>query len=77
MLAEKKTLSFEALEEQTALELPSREMPLITLVLVDLVDVGDITITVRNVRVAAQICAALGGILTTVNATTLSCDVNQ
>ncbi len=60
----KRTLSMEHLEAQTALELPNREMPLVTLVLVDLIDIGDVTITVRNVNVAAQICAAVGGILT-------------
>ena len=77
MLAEKKMLSLEALETQTALELPSREMPLITLILVDLVDVGDITITVRNVNVAAQICAAIGGVLSSQSAAVLVCDVDQ
>ena len=76
MLAEKKTLSLEALEAQTALELPSREMPLITLVIVDLVDIRDITITVRNVNVAAQICAALGGVLVDDSPPTLTCDLD-
>jgi hypothetical protein len=79
MLMEKKTLNFEELDAQTALELPSREMPLITLVLVDLVDIGDVTITVRNINVAAQICAAVGGILTFDSPTdqVVECTVDQ
>ena len=77
MLAEKKTLNHDALEAQTALELPSREMPLITLVLVDLVDIRDITITVRDVNVAAQICAAVGGVITSQTAAVVVCDVDQ
>ncbi len=78
MLAEKKALSFEELEAQTALELPNREMPLITLVIVDLIDVGDITIRVRDVNVAAQICAALGGAFTgEVGDVTVECVIEQ
>ena len=75
---EKKLLSMEELEAQTALELPSREMPaLLTLVIVDLIDVGDITITVQNIRVAAVICAALGGVLTGQGTATLVYTVQQ
>ncbi len=76
MLTEKKALSFEELDAQTALELPSRELPLITLVLVDLVDIGDVTVTVRNVQVAAQICAALGGVLVDNSPPTVVCDLD-
>jgi hypothetical protein len=67
----------EQLEAQTALELPNREMPLVTLVLVDLVDIGDITITVRNVNVAATICAAVGGVITDQTTAVVVCDVDQ
>ena len=77
MLAEKKMLNLEALEAQTALELPTREMPLITLVLVDLIDIGDVTITVRDVNVAATICAAVGGVITDQTAAVVVCDVDQ
>ena len=79
MLMEKKALSFEELDAQTALELPNREMPLITLVLIDLVDIRNIDITVRDINVAAQICAAVGGILTADSPTdqVVECTVNQ
>ncbi len=57
MLAEKKMLTLEDLESQTALELPNREqMALVTVVLIT----GDILeITVRNVDIGANICANL------------------
>jgi hypothetical protein len=66
----------EELEAQTALELPNREMPLVTLVLVDLIDIGDVTVTVRNVNVAAQVCAALGGVLVDNSPPSLVCDLD-
>ena len=72
----KRTLSMEELEAQTALELPNREMPLVTLVLVDLIDIGDVTVTVRNVNVAAQVCAALGGVLVDNSPPSLVCDLD-
>ena len=57
MLAEKRPLSTEEIEAQTALELPERDMmALVTIVLVT----GDIvTIDVRNVDVAFNICAQI------------------
>jgi hypothetical protein len=48
----KKELSVLDIESQVAVELPERE-------LLALVHIGNITITVRNVNIAAQICAAL------------------
>lgn len=57
MLANKKALSFEELEAQTALELPRRELPLVTVVITNLLNNNVVEITVRNVDVAAQICA--------------------
>jgi hypothetical protein len=49
MLAEKKRLSVEELEAQTALELPERELPLITVIL------SDTTVQVP-IAVAANVC---------------------
>jgi hypothetical protein len=60
-MQEKKILSVQELEAQTALELPERETPaLVTIIcLVCGVNVGPITVTVQNVQIAAQVCAAL------------------
>lgn len=58
----KKTLDMAELEAQTAVELPERDlMALITIVAVDVVDVGDVTVTIQdiNVNAAANVCAAL------------------
>jgi hypothetical protein len=52
----KKTLTLEALESETALELPNRDMFLVTVVIANsLNDVIDVD--VRNVNVAVQVCA--------------------
>ncbi len=57
MLVEKKALSPEVLEAQTAMELPDREMmALINVVVFDVVDI-------RNVDVAANVCVNQAGIL--------------
>jgi hypothetical protein len=77
MLLEKKRLSFDEIEAQTALELPDREM--LTLVRIGNVLTGaHIDVTLKNVNIAAQICAVVDLInvqLFTVN--TLSCQVLQ
>ena len=76
MLTEKKLLSFEELDNQAALELPAREMmALVTIVLGDItvnitnVDIAnDLTITVKNIRAAVQVCAAIAALSTNTNA---------
>ena len=51
-MLEKKTLSAEAIEAQTALELPDRDMlALVNVVVFDVIDVNDV-----NVNVAANVC---------------------
>ena len=57
MLVEKKMLSDADLESQAALELPDREMLLVTIVITNLLNGLEIEVDVRNVRVAAEVCA--------------------
>ena len=57
MLAEKKALSLDVLEAQTALELPDREMMQIVVVITNLLNNTTIDIDVRNNNIAVQICA--------------------
>lgn len=72
MLLEKKALSAKDLEAQTAFELPTREMPLVTVVITNLLNNNTVSIDVRNVDVAAQICAnALS------NNSNVTCDIQQ
>ena len=72
MLAEKRPLSVEEIDAQAALELPDREMMLVTIVITNVLNNNTVEIDVRNVNVAAQICAA---VLT--NNTNVTCEVQQ
>ncbi len=70
-MLEKRALSPEVLEAQTAMELPDREM--MALVIINNVLSGNtVTIDIRNVDVAAQICA---GVLN--NNAGVTCTVQQ
>ncbi|MEA2282949.1 MAG: hypothetical protein QOK21_3556 [Solirubrobacteraceae bacterium] len=60
MLAEKAAITVEELEAQTALELPERDqLALVNVFITNLLNNNTVTVTVQNVNVAAQICAAL------------------
>jgi hypothetical protein len=59
MLVEKKMLSDMDLESQVALELPDREMLLVTVVIANVLNNLSVDIEVRDINVAAQICAAV------------------
>lgn len=72
-MLEKKALSPEVLEAQTAMELPDREMmALVTVVIGNVNVLRDVEITVRNVDVAAQICASVLS-----NNTQVTCEIQQ
>ena len=62
----KKTLSIAELDSQTALELPNRDLMLVTVVITNLLNNNTVEIDVRNIQVAAQVCAAVlsSGVLT-------------
>ncbi len=72
MLPEKRALSVEEIEAQTALELPEREMPLVTIVIGNVLSGNEVDVTVRNVDVAANVCA---NILNT--RPNLTCEIQQ
>ena len=78
MAIEKKQLSFEDIEAQTALELPDRETMLVTVVITNLLNNLSISIPVQNNNVAVQVCAVisvLGTIL--LPPEDLTCDIQQ
>jgi hypothetical protein len=78
MLLEKQTLSMEELEDQAALELPNRDMMLVTVIITNLLNNLSIDVDVRNNKVAVQVCAVvnlLSTILPTGN--TLTCEIGQ
>lgn len=59
------------LDEQMVMELPNRDLMLVTVVITNVLNNNTVTIDVRNIDVAAQICAAL---LSNANVT---CDIQQ
>jgi hypothetical protein len=80
MLLEKKALGLEDIEAQTALELPDREMMLVTVIIGEINALNDITIEVNNNRIAVQVCALIDVINLIVGPNTegpLTCDIDQ
>jgi hypothetical protein len=80
MLTEKKVLTFEEIEAQSALALPERQSPATVIIGCLAVCVGKITIKDINVEVAAQVCAAVQALNVTLlglTGTQLSCDIRQ
>jgi hypothetical protein len=79
-MLEKRAMSVEELESQTAFELPDRDMmALINVIVFDVIDGGvlnDLTIEVKNNNVAAQICAVVNA-LSAVPSVELACTVVQ
>ena len=59
MLPQKQALSLEELDSEVALELPDRETMQVVVVITNLIRDITVTVDVRNVDVAAQVCAAL------------------
>ena len=58
-LPEKRCLTADDLAAEAAFELPDRELMLVTIVITNVLNNLTIDVDVRNVNVAAQICAAL------------------
>ncbi len=77
---EKKLLSMEELESQTALELPERETPATVIVQCLALCVGQIRFRDINLNLAVQICAAVQALNVNVFGDTvqvLSCEITQ
>ena len=78
MLLEKKALSLEDIEAQSALELPDREMMLVTIVITNVLNNLSVDIDVRNNRIALQICAVIELLNTELfTEETLTCEIQQ
>jgi hypothetical protein len=78
MLAEKKMLDLDVIETQSAVELPDRTLPLVTIVITNVLNGLSIDVDVRNIKVAVQVCAVVEAIsaeLLTVDS--LTCDIQQ
>ena len=77
MLLEKKALSLEDIEAQSALELPDREMMLVTVVITNVLNSLSVDIDVRNNNVAVQVCAAVNLLNTILDGDRLTCTIEQ
>ena len=81
MLLEKKALSLEDIEAQTALELPDREMMQIIVVIRNILNNTEIEIDVRNNNIAIQVCAIVNVLNLIVGPLTpdrpLDCEITQ
>ena len=76
MLLEKNRVSLEELESEVALELPDREMMLVTIVITNVLNNLSIEVDVRNNKVAIQVCAIVNLIASQLS-TPLDCDIQQ
>lgn len=77
MLAEKKVLTLDELEAQSALELPDREeLALINVFITNVLNHLTVNVVVKNNKVAVQICAIVS-LLNQVFATNLACTIVQ
>lgn len=78
MLAEKKMLDLNMIETQSAVELPDRTLPLVTIVITNLLNNLSVEVDVRNNNVAVQVCAVVELISTELlGGNVLTCDIQQ
>jgi hypothetical protein len=75
-MAEKKMLTLEEIDCQTALELPDRETPALVIIGCLAVCIGEIRIKVEDVDVAAAICAQVVNV-TVLGQSFFTCTVRQ
>ena len=76
-MLQKKLLTLEAMDSQTAMVLPRRNMlALINVFITNLLNNNTVTVTVQNNKVGVQVCAAVTAIASLVN-TPLSCTIGQ
>jgi hypothetical protein len=77
-MSDKKLLTLDELESQTALELPDRElMALVNVIITNVLNNLFVSIPVQNNHVAVQVCAAVQAINTIIAPTSLTCTVGQ
>ena len=72
MMTHKQSLSLTDLDSQMAVELPNRDLMLVTIVITNLLNNNTVEIDVRNIDVALQICA-----VALANNSNVTCDIQQ
>ena len=73
----KMPVSMEQLNAQAALELPDREMLLVTVIINNVLNNLSIDVDVRNVNVAVQVCAVVNLLNTILDGDRLTCTIEQ
>ena len=73
----KKVITLDQLNAQAALELPDREMLLVTVVINNVLNNLSIDVDVRNVNVAVQVCAVVNLLNTILDGDRLTCTITQ
>lgn len=74
---DKRTVSMAELDAMAAVELPDREMlGLITVILTNVLNNLSVTVTVKNVNIAAQVCAVVN-VLNSNIGTNLTCTISK
>jgi hypothetical protein len=73
----KRTLTLDNIEAQTALELPDRNMLLVTIVITNILNNLSIDVDVKNNNVAVQICAVVQALNTILVGEALTCEIQQ
>jgi hypothetical protein len=77
-MLEKKRLTLEAIESQTAMALPSRKMlALINVVIFNVLNNLSVNVSVQNNKIAVQVCAAVQAINTIIAPSSLTCTIGQ
>ena len=77
MVAEKTRLSLMDLDAQTAVELPNRDLALVTVIITNLLNNLSIEVDVKNNNVAVQICAVVQALNAILFPTALTCTIEQ
>jgi hypothetical protein len=80
VLLEKRALTIEELDAQAALELPPRDLMLVTVIITNVLNNLSIDVDVRNNKVAVQVCAIvalLGSIIFPGQPSPLTCEIQQ
>lgn len=74
---QKRTVSVEELDAMAAVELPDREMlSLVTILITNVLNNLSVTVTVKNVNIAAQVCAVVN-VLNQNIGTSLTCTIQK
>ena len=72
----KRALTADYLDTQSVMELPNRDMLLVTVVITNLLNNLSVDVDVRNINVAVQVCAAVEALSTSVlTVDSLTCDI--